>query len=99
MAPSSLAAMTVSGSELVSGIERTLARLGIDYDGVIASFGQVRASEERESGRIFSLREHVRGLVFAQLSNQRSWKPIAENRDRITDLFFEFDPDKLAAAS
>ena len=90
--------MSLTGNELVAGIQQSLARCGVDYESIIAGFGQVRASEDRESGRAFTLQDHVRGLVFAQLSNQRPWKPIAENRDQISAVFLGFDPGKLSAA-
>jgi hypothetical protein len=46
----------------------------------------------------FGLRAHVRGLVLSQLSNQRPWKPIAENLHRIQRIFFDYDPDTLQQA-
>ena len=50
------------------------------------------------SGQRFRLREHVRGLLLSQLSNQRPWMPIAQNLDRIQRIFFDYDPDALQQA-
>ena len=54
---------------------------------MIADFGQVEASEKRRRGQRFALRDHVRGLILAQLSNNRPWGPIARNRDKIDRIF------------
>jgi endonuclease III len=80
------------------GLQRSLMMEGVDYEAVIRGFGQVRASEERAKGRTFTLREHVRGLILAQLSNQRPWKPIADKLDQIAAVFADYDPAKLADA-
>jgi hypothetical protein len=79
-------------------LKQTLSDEGIDYQRVIDEFGQVRASEERERGKEFSLRDHVRGLILSLLSNQRPWGPIARNMDRITTIFCDFSPDAIKAA-
>ncbi|MCH8821890.1 MAG: hypothetical protein IH984_00125 [Planctomycetes bacterium] len=91
----------ISGLDLLAGLKATLAdkRVGIDYEEVVAEFGQVPASEERLRGKKFHIRDHVRGLVLAQLSSQRPWGPIAENMAKIDRLFHKWDPDKLLEIS
>lgn len=85
--------------ELLEGLQKTLTAVGIDYQGTVLAFGQVAASERRERGGIFTLRDHVRGLVLSQLSNQRPWGPIARNMDRITQVFLDFEPQALESAA
>lgn len=87
-----------SASELVLGLQETLRSCGFDYEQKIDELGQVQASEQRASGRIFSLRDHLRGLVLSQLSNQREWKQIAENLERVSQVFLDYDPDALSQA-
>ncbi|OJX39967.1 MAG: hypothetical protein BGO78_14370 [Chloroflexi bacterium 44-23] len=82
-------------NEFVSILEETLSRNGIDYHKFINEIGQVKASEDRKSGKVFSFSEHLRGLVYAQLSNQRPWGPIADHVANIDEIFFDFDPDRL----
>lgn len=91
----------ISGQDLLSGLKAILAdkRVGIDYEEVIAEFGQVPASEERLRGKKFHIRDHVRGLVLAQLSSQRPWGPIAENMANIDRLFHNWHPDMLLEMS
>jgi hypothetical protein len=85
-------------SELVRLIELSLAAQQIDYAHVIERFGQVRASEDRERGRPFDLSDHVKGLVLSLLSNQRPWRRIEANRERIERIFFCYDPAKIKMA-
>jgi hypothetical protein len=85
-------------SELIAGLQETLAQRGVDYETIVQSFGQVSASEKRERGEPFTLRDHVRGLILSQLSNQRPWAPIAANLSRIDQIFLDYEPDALEAA-
>jgi len=71
---------------------------GVDCEQVIRDFGQVAASEARANGQSFGFRDHVRGLLLSQLSNQRPWKAIAQNRNQIRHIFFDYDPDRLQVA-
>jgi len=83
--------------DLLAILEKTLSAAGIDVADVIVQLGQVQASEDRAQGKLFSLREHLRGLVLSLLSNQRPWEPIARNRDQIGAIFFGYDPDRVQA--
>ena len=86
-------------NELVSILEETLSRNGVDYQKFIDESGQVKASEDRKNGKVFSFSEHLRGLVYAQLSNQRPWGPIADHVAAIDLIFFDFDPELLQATT
>jgi hypothetical protein len=87
-----------SAANLVKGIQETLTARHIDFEAVIRDFGQVEAAERRASGHRFEMRDHIRGLVLSLLSNQRPWKPIADNKARIAAIFLQYDPDALADA-
>ena len=91
--------MTNDPNTVLRQIESTLDSNGFDYRRWIDSFGQVDGFERRESGQRFGLNDHVRGLVLAQLSNQRPWGPIAENLDRLSAIFLHYDPQALKAAN
>lgn len=84
-------------NELLNQIQNTLSQQGHDYRKWIDELGQVAAFEARQSGKAFSLREHVRALLLAKLSNNRPWGPIATNLDRISAIFLSFDPAALKA--
>ena len=87
--------MPPTARDLLAGLQETLKTQGVDYDRIVEGFGQVRASEERAAGRVFGLGDHLRGLILAQLSNQRPWKPIADNMAALDELFLGYDPDRL----
>jgi len=53
--------------------------------------------EQRKNGREFSLSDHVKGLIYSLLSNQRPWKGIVANMDKIENIFYNFDVDKIKA--
>jgi len=85
--------------QVIGQVKDTLRNHGVDFQGIIDEFGQVRAYEDRLKGKSFTLNEHVRGLILAQLSNQRPWGPIAANLDQIDQLFSQYDASTLKSAS
>jgi hypothetical protein len=88
----------LSAQQLLMGMKNTLAAIGIDYERQSKEVGPVGEAEARASGQVFTTRDHVCGLVLAQLSNQRPWKPIAENEERLREIFHDYDPDALQQA-
>ena len=88
----------VTAYQLVNLLEETLKSVGVDYEAVIEGFGQVRASEEKQSGKVFLMSDHIRGLILSQLSNQRPWKPIADHLQEIDTIFYQYDVQKLLNA-
>lgn len=87
-----------SGTELIRGFEETLKKCGFDYEQAVNELGQVKWAEERQRGKKFDLHDHVRGLLLAQLSSNRPWKPIADHLTQIERIFFDYDPDQLEKA-
>ncbi len=55
--------------------------------------------KRRLNGESFSLENHIEGLVFALLSNQRPWKQISDNYVKIKDIFHNFDPNYLKSVN
>ncbi|KAF0092547.1 MAG: putative N-glycosylase-DNA lyase protein [Fusobacteria bacterium] len=49
----------------------------------------------RNEGKIFSFSENIRGLVYAQLSNQTKWSKIVSKLKEIDKLFFDYDRVKI----
>ncbi|MDQ0890682.1 thermostable 8-oxoguanine DNA glycosylase [Paenibacillus sp. V4I9] len=87
--------MKISSKELVNKMEATLNNIGYDLSKAIFELGQVSRSEQRDRGETFSINEHLKGLILSMLSNQRPWGPIVQNMDKITDIFFGFQLDKI----
>jgi endonuclease III len=88
----------LSAHELLCGLKTTLKQQGFDYDQAMKEFGNVAASEERAAGKPFALRDHLRGLLLAQLSARKPWKKIGQNLDPIRRIFLDYDPDALEQA-
>jgi hypothetical protein len=70
----------------------------MDVDAVVRSFGQVAAATRREEGELFSLREHMRGVILAMLSANRPWKPIADSLPQLREVFGGYSPSFLESA-
>ena len=46
----------------------------------------------RKSGKIFTINEHIRGMIFALLSNRTPWKRIKGKIPEIDAIFDNYDP-------
>ncbi len=55
----------------------------------------LEAVEARKNGKIFSFEEHLKGLIFSQLSGSRNWKYVHRNIGLINEIFFNFDKEKI----
>lgn len=55
----------------------------------------VNTLNDRKNGKNYSLSDHICSMVFALLSNQRPWKPIADNREDINNIFHDFNIDYI----
>ena len=59
----------------------------------------LEAVEQRKNGKSFSFEEHLRGLVYAQLSALVSWKKIKDNQSKLDEIFCNFDRQQLKEKS
>nr|MBE6545208.1 hypothetical protein [Oscillospiraceae bacterium] len=80
---------------IITEIEKMLHEKQITFD----SLTHLTWIEERASGKHFCMREHIRGLIYSLLSNNRPWQQIEENIDKIDEIFFEYDKDKILATN
>lgn len=69
----------------------------IQEQGIVINeqMGHLVWIKERENGKKFSFSEHLRGLIYAQLSNQRPWFQIQNNLSLIDEIFYHYDADKI----
>lgn len=84
--------------KIVEGVKSTLNKNEIDFESIINNLGQVEASKKRSEGVQFTINGHLRALILAMLSVQRPWKPIMENMDKIDEIFYFYDPNRLEKA-
>lgn len=87
--------MNISPAELVKKLELSFKNIGYDLSKAINDLGQVSRSDRRDCGESFSNDEHLKGLILSMLSKQRPWGPIVQNMDKINDIFFGFQLDKI----
>ena len=90
--------MALTATELLDGVRDTYQAVGRDLEHDVRGLGQVGAAQSRAEGHVFGKHEHVRGLVRAQLSNQRPWGPIADNLDASESIFHGFELGYLRTA-
>lgn len=62
--------------------------------------------DNRKNGHVFSLTEHIRGMVYAMLSSGISWERVEYGIDEntgkilpIEDIFHQFDPEFILSSS
>ncbi|MEF3302483.1 hypothetical protein [Paenibacillus sp. GYB003] len=85
-------------AEIVTRMEITLHHIGYDLKQTVDDLGQIERFEKRSRGDTFDINEHVKGMILALLSNQRPWKPIMQNMTKITEIFLNFQVEKLKQA-
>lgn len=61
----------------------------INYD--IVELETIQQIKKRNQGHNFSFNEHISGLIYSLLSNQRPWKGISDNKHNIEKIFNNFD--------
>ncbi len=83
------------GKIVLTEIEKMLYEKQITFD----SLTHLTWIEERANGKHFSASAHIRGLIYSLLSNNRPWKQIETNIEKIDEIFFEYDKDKLLATN
>lgn len=74
-------------------IQDFLRRNGLQYECVIDKY-----VKERNSGKQYSLQDHLRALIYAQLSNQTKWSRIVSHLPEIDSALFNYEPEKLKTA-
>ena len=62
-------------------------------------WGNTAQLDKRRQGGVFTLSDHIRGMVLAMLSSNRPWEPIEENMGKIDKIFFDYDAKKIMAES
>lgn len=51
--------------------------------------------ERRKAGKRYTIRDHIRGMLYSLLSNQTKWYRIEPNLQEIDKLFYNYDPEKI----
>lgn len=83
---------------IITQIQQTLRNNHVNFDDLIEELTQYQTYTDRAMGKPFPIEMHIRAMIYAQLSNQRQWGPIAENLSRIDKIFRQYNPAKLKKA-
>lgn len=80
---------------IFESLKTTLKNNNVNFNKIIADFGQVEASQKRDAGHEFTFNEHLKALIYSMLSNHRRWVDIVDKLPQIDKIFFNFDHNKL----
>lgn len=53
--------------------------------------------EKRRNRKEYTLRDHVKGMIYSMLSAQTKWHRIEAHLKEIDELFYEYEPDRVLA--
>ena len=73
---------------IINEIINTVKKSKIDIDNHLNHISLIK---QRENGKIFDFSEHLRGLIYSFLTNQRPWYLIVPKLKYIDCLFFNYD--------
>ena len=69
----------------------------LENKNIIKITNEVTQMHLREQGKIFSLEEHIKGLIYSLMSAQTVWANIERNKPKIDRIFFDYQPDRILA--
>lgn len=81
--------------KIIKQIENMLEERNIEFE----KMQHLAWIRQRAEGKKFSMSEHIRGLIYSLLSNNRPWEPIERNIELIDEIFFYYDKDKILETS
>ena len=73
-------------------IQEFLEEKGLRYNSAIDD-----RIEARQNGKQYSFSEHLQGLIYALLSNQRPWIGVEPHLAEIDEVFYDYDAEKVKA--
>lgn len=84
-----------NSNAILSEIEAMLSERQISFD----TLTHLDWIQRRKSGKTFTMSEHIRALVYSQLSNNRPWMQIESHIHQIDKIFFDYDMERILRAS
>lgn len=63
--------------------------------GIVDLENESNAVLERSRGKVFSFEDHLRGLIYSLLTNQRKWSDVEPKLKDIDKLFFNYDKNLI----
>lgn len=75
------------------GIRDYLKSKGLGYDTSLTA-----ELEKRKAGKQYTIRDHIRAMVYSMLTNQTKWYRVEPHLQEIDRLFYDYDPKKILSA-
>lgn len=76
-------------------IYKELSAFSKDYPNNFIPNTLIINIKDRRNGKIFTFNEHLKGLIYSQLSNQTKWINIEPHLKEIDALFFKYDKQEI----
>ncbi len=67
----------------------------LENRNVIKIKDEVTKMHLREQGKVFTIEEHICGLIYSLMSAQTVWANIERNKANIDRVFFHYQPNKI----
>ena len=85
----------MSKGDYILSMDTTLVSLGVN-----ANEGHsVKSYIDRVGGKVFTLEEHIEAMMLSLLSANRPWKQIWDNKDKLKEVFHNYDITYLQETS
>lgn len=91
-------------AEIIDRMDRQLRR-NLAENQLFEKTHIAKQIERREHGEVFTLADHIRGMVYAMLSSGISWKQVEGGIDEGTgriialdEILYNYEPDRLLSA-
>lgn len=81
----------LEGYEYLSRIRDYLQSVGVDCDRNTL----LKEITLRKEGKVYGIKDHIRSMIYAMLSNQTKWYRIEPHLSEIDQLFYGYEPEKI----
>ena len=70
----------------------------LESKGLVYNTSLTTEIEKRKAGKHYTIRNHIRGMVYSLLTNQTKWYRIEPHLSEIDELFYSYDPEMIIVA-
>ncbi len=87
------------GAATTNGAYLKIIQDYLNAEGLLYETNLPERIKKRKAGKMYTMQEHVRGIIYAFLSSQTKWHRIEPHLGEIDKLFFNYDIGKILAHS
>ena len=67
----------------------------LESKGLVYNTSMTAEVKKRKAGKQYTIRDHIRGMIYSLLSNQTKWYRIEPHLSEIDELFYGYDPEMI----